>query len=150
MLHLIALAALACPPSHLGWVGPAPAEGSCLATEPNVGSAYGFSVASSCGPGRLHGPWGEVTCNGCAVDVVVDATATTVTLDLGTLQNGERLDLEYEFTPDDGAVETLVVTAFAPELYACPDSGGGCDHAGGGTWGIATVVAALGTLRRRG
>lgn len=171
MLHLIAALALACPPSHDGFVNRATPSGPCLTAEPNPEGPHTFAVTSSCGPGRLQGPTGAEACAGCAVDVVVDA-ATVVTLDLSTLPDGEDADLEYTFTPDGGAPETLAISAIGPEYNDCgtgtgdtkstgdtADTGAddagdgakderGCDHAGG-TPGLA-VLLALGLLRRRG
>lgn len=146
MLHLIAAVALACPPGHHGFVHEVTPGGPCLAAEADPEASHTFSVTSTCGPGRLHGPTGETTCDGCAVDVVVDA-ATVVTLDVAGLEDQGLVDLEYTFTPDAGGGETLAVAVIGPGSGACPDTSGGCDHAVG-TPGFVALLA-LGLLRRR-
>ena len=132
--------ALACAPSTIAYMEGIEA-GPCLAAEERTDGSYTFTVTSSCGPGRLDGPTGDESCDGCAVDVDVD-DPTVVTLDLSTLPRGEA-ELIYTFTPDEGTPEKLVVSVYGPAVNPCP-TGGGCSHTG--LVPSLGVLAALGLL----
>lgn len=148
MLHLVALvvSALACPESTPGYVELSQA-GPCLDAAQRMDAPSTLDVTSLCGPGRLVGPTGDETCDGCEVDVDVD-DPTVVTLDVSTLSEiVGSVDLVYTFTPDEGEPEDLVVRVVGPDNHACPSSG--CDHAGTGTsLGVLAVLGLLAARRR--
>lgn len=140
--------ALACAPSNIAYVDEIEA-GPCLVADEITNGPSTFSVTSSCGPGRLDGPTGAETCDGCAVAVDVDGT-TGVTLDLSTLP-AEGAELIYTFTPDEGTPEDLVLSVRGADYNPCPEDGacGGCGHTGPApSLGLVAALGLIGIGRR--